>query len=131
MGQGDIVARPAGAYNGSDMFFFKNRFHSALLGAIVGLLLLSGIVLAVASRGWGSDTLLLLHSDRFRGADLLGFPSDAWGIWFLVVGIAILNIFLSFELYHRVPVASRAILGFTTFFSLLSLLYFGILTAAN
>ncbi len=112
--------------------FFQDRSRFFLVLAGAALLVGSGVMLAFGIYGeWGSDTLLLLHFDRFGGADFFGFSADALGIWLFGIGLFFLNLLLSLGLVRRVPFASFVLLSFNVLFSFFLFLYIGLLLKVN
>ncbi len=112
--------------------FFQNRSRFLLVLAGAALFIGSGAMLAFGIYGgWESDTLLLLHFDRFGGADFFGFFADALGIWLFGVGLFFLNLLLSLCLVRRIPLASLIFLFFNVLFSSFLFLYIGFLLKIN
>jgi len=111
---------------------FQSRFRFFLVLTAAALLVGSGIMLAFGMYGeWGSNTLLLLHFDRFGGADFFGFSADALSIWLFGIGLFFLNLLLSLGFARRVPLASFILLCFNILFSSFLFLYIVSLLRVN
>jgi len=67
----------------------------------ISLILLSGIFVFAFLNLYGSDTLLVMHYDGYKGIDFLGDKSDVFSIIAISLVFIFLNVWLAKRVYFR------------------------------
>lgn len=84
-------------------------------------ILIGAFVLAYANFG-GTENLLVVHFDAYRGIDFLGSKADVFGIVGSSAAMLLINFWLAYIFYGRDRFFSYILTGVTVFLSLLILI---------
>ncbi|OGY63723.1 MAG: hypothetical protein A3I89_03570 [Candidatus Harrisonbacteria bacterium RIFCSPLOWO2_02_FULL_41_11] len=79
----------------------------------------------------GTDGLLVIHFDNFRGADFFGAKSAVFGILAMALVTLAINFFLADEFYFKERFLSYLLASVTAIFSILILMAVNVIISVN